>query len=125
MYFFVDCAVCLCMFTAGLSLVSNNSPFPHLPPSLPLSLSPLSLLLPPSLLLSPQKSSPGGEAAGGDGSGGCCWENIIGQELFKLNLTHMMADLATMGVDMCRWILPRIPKINKLEKWVCVIPYRD
>ena len=70
---------------------------------------------PPPLLT--QKRSPGGESAG-DHSGGCCWENIVGQELFKLNLTHMMADMATMGLDITRWLLPKIPKISRLEKWV-------
>ena len=65
-----------------------------------------------------QKSSPGGESMAADDHSSCCWENIIGQELFKLNLTHMMADMATMGLDMSRWILPRLPMMKKTEKWV-------
>ena len=73
-------------------------------------------------LSSLQKRSPGGEIAE-DSSGSCCWENIIGQELFKLNLTHMLADLATMAVDICRWLLPQIPKLNKLKKWVYALYY--
>ena len=64
-----------------------------------------------------QKASPGGDTVG-NSSEDCCWENIIGQELFKLNLTHLMADLCTMAVDMGRWALPRIPVLNKLERWV-------
>ena len=71
--------------------------------------------------MSLQKSSPGGESvAMTDDHSSCCWENIIGQELFKLNLTHMMADMATMGLDMARWILPQLPKMGRMEKWVCL-----
>lgn len=48
----------------------------------------------------------------------CCWETIIGQELFKLTLTHFMADLASIAVDGARWLLPRIRGLQWLEKWV-------
>lgn len=70
------------------------------------------------------KSSPGGESMAADDHSSCCWENIIGQELFKLNLTHMMADMATMGLDMSRWILPRLPMMKKTEKWVGPTEFR-
>ena len=51
----------------------------------------------------------------------CCWETIIGQELFKLTLTHLMADLASIAVDGARWLLPRIRGLQRLEKWVGIV----
>lgn len=38
-----------------------------------------------------------------------------------MNLTHLLADLATMSLDVTRWLLPKIPhwdKMGKLTKMV-------
>ena len=64
-----------------------------------------------------------GGGGGGEDGRGCCWENNIGQELFKLNLTHLLADTATMTVDVSRWVLPKIPHMGKLGKLAEMVGY--
>ena len=39
----------------------------------------------------------------------CCWETNIGQELYKLTLTHLLADLSNIVlVDGGRWVVSKM-----------------
>ena len=65
----------------------------------------------------PQKSS-----AGDKGEDSCCWETIIGQELYKLSLTHLLADVASIVlVDGVRWFITKLRCCGKIRTWVCTV----
>lgn len=48
----------------------------------------------------------------------CCWETTIGQELFKLTITHFLAELFNIAAtDIGRWAIVHSkfsPKFNRL-----------
>lgn len=51
--------------------------------------------------------------------GSCCWETVIGQELYKLSLTHLLADMAGVAlVDGCRWLIGKFKPCERAYKWV-------
>ena len=55
----------------------------------------------------------------GEGEELCCWETVAGQELYKLTLTHLLADVAKIVlVDALRWALSRCKCWGKLQSLV-------
>ena len=50
----------------------------------------------------------------------CCWENVIGQELFKLTVVRLLVDVFTNVVDGVRWAANRNLGLAKykLTAWV-------
>lgn len=55
----------------------------------------------------------------GDSEELCCWETVAGQELYKLTLTHLLADVAKIVlVDALRWALGRLKCWGKLQSLV-------
>ena len=53
----------------------------------------------------------------------CCWETTIGQELYKLTFTHLLADLASIALlDAGRWVVSKLTCCSKFNvfynKWV-------
>ena len=55
----------------------------------------------------------------GEGEELCCWETVAGQELYKLTLTHLLADVAKIVlVDALRWALGRFKCWGKLQSLV-------
>jgi hypothetical protein len=49
----------------------------------------------------------------------CCWETVIGQELFKLTLTHFFAELVNIALsDFFRWGLVQSRLWPRLTKWI-------
>ena len=67
------------------------------------------------------KKSTGGAGSSQGGGGGdeiCCWETTIGQELFKLSITHFLAELLKIFFnDVIRWAIVQSkfsPRFDKL-----------
>lgn len=59
---------------------------------------------------------------GGEGEELCCWETVAGQELYKLTLTHLLADVFKIVlVDALRWALSRCKCWGKLQSLVCTL----
>lgn len=49
----------------------------------------------------------------------CCWETTIGQELYKLTITHFIADVASiLLLEGLRWLLSRVHYCSKKMPWV-------
>ena len=51
----------------------------------------------------------------------CCWETVIGQELFKLSITHFLAEIfSILANDVLRWTIMRSKLSSKFDKLVSV-----
>ena len=62
----------------------------------------------------------------GDSEELCCWETVAGQELYKLTLTHLLADVAKIVlVDALRWALGRLKCWGKLQSLVHTLQTKD
>ena len=62
----------------------------------------------------------------GDSEELCCWETVAGQELYKLTLTHLLADVAKIAlVDVLRWALGRLKCWGKLQSLVHTLQTKD
>ena len=57
------------------------------------------------------------DALTGQAGGVCCWETVVGQELFKLAITYFGAELAVIAfADCLRFVIVKIKLIPHLIK---------